>query len=95
MIYLQNDLIHAFKSKNLDEFKEILARTGLKTTNDLIKKKFRNFTTSRDILFERELDSDESLFEIILKTPGSGRFISVIWIEGELWKNQEVLESVW
>ena len=98
MIYLQNDLIHAFKSQNLDEFKEILARTGLKTTNqDLINKKSRNFTTSRNILFERELESDESLFEIILKTPGHGRgrFISLIWSEGELWKNQEVLETVW
>ena len=52
--------------------------------------------TSRNILFERELESDESLFEIILKTPGhgSGQFISTIWIEGQLWKNQEVLETV-
>lgn len=53
--------------------------------------------TSRNILFERELESDESLFEIILKTPGhgSGKFISLIWSEGELWKNQDVLEAVW
>lgn len=94
---MQNDLTQAFKNQDLDKFKEILARTGLKTTNDLIKKKFWNFMTSRNILFERELESDESLFEIILKTPGlgSGQFISLIWSEGELWKNHEVLETVW
>ena len=94
---MQNDLTHAFKNQDLDKFKEILARTGLKTTNDLIKKRFWNSITSRNILFERELESDESLFEVILKTPGhcSGQFISIIWSEGELWKNQNVLETVW
>ena len=51
--------------------------------------------TSRNILFERELELDLSLFEIILKTPGHGSFISVIWCEGDLLKNQEVLETVW
>ena len=45
------------------------------------EQKFWNFMTSRNFLFERELESDLSLFEIILKTPGhgSGSFIGVIW----------------
>ena len=86
----------AFKTGNFDEFEELLERTGLNPA-DQTKKKIWNFMTPRNILFERELDSDESLFEIILKTPkhGSGQFISLIWSEGELWKNQEVLETVW
>ena len=94
---MQKNLTHAFKNQKLNEFKKILARTGLNAVKDKTKNKFWNFMTSRNILFERELESDESLFEVILKTPGhgSGKFISLIWSEGELWKKQEILEIVW
>lgn len=49
------------------------------------------FTTSRNLLFER--DDDENLFEEILRTAGTGnfKFINLIWTECELWRNREVL----
>lgn len=93
----QNSLARTFRNQNLDEFKKVLVRTGLRSRNEKTKNYFWGLTTTRNILFERGLESDESLFEVILKTPGhgSGKFISLIWTEGELWKNQNILETVW
>lgn len=58
------------------------------------KKHFWNFSTPRNILFERDLDFN--LFETILKSPvkGNGKFISLLWMEGELWLNNEIISTV-
>lgn len=91
----------AFRDRNLEEFKELLHRTGYK--NDLQienfqqKSKlscwsFRKFKTTRNILFELD-DTGESLFDDILSTQGAGisKFIDLIWTECELWRKRDIL----
>ena len=50
------------------------------------------------LLYGRESNHDESLFEFILKTDNKdhAEFIRQIWIEFELWKieNKNILETV-
>ena len=81
----------------------MLRRTGIKKNfeQDLEEKScYRfgqwGFKTSRNILFERASCVELSLFETILSTPldGNGKFISLIWIECELWREQNVLIEV-
>ena len=76
------------------KFKDILERTGFKYEVEKNNKHFWNFSTSRNILFER--DHDFNLFETILKSPvsGNGKFISMLWMEGQFWLNNEILLSV-
>lgn len=96
-------LRHAYKAQNEKEFLKLLYRTGYKTAlNDEMPSKnvciqwflWQHFKTPRNLAFER--DEDESLFEEILKTPGAGnsKFISLIWIECELWRRKDVLENL-
>ena len=58
------------------------------------EKHFWNFSTSRNLLFERDVGL--SLFEIILKSPvkGNGKFIQLLWTEGELWLNNDIILTV-
>lgn len=99
----QGDLRMAYKDGDDEEFLKLLHRTGYKNIelddenssnsfwNSLMLRKFK---TSRNLLFER--DSDESLFEEILMTPGAGnsKFINLIWTECELWRQRDVLVSM-
>lgn len=90
----------AYHDKDLKEFLKLLHRTGYKNIelddenssgSLLTTLKLRKFKTSRNLLFER--DTDESLFEEILRTPGAGnsKFINLIWTECELWRKRDVL----
>lgn len=95
-------MIKSHKEQNIDRFQEVLRRTGIKNNLEVDEEKscWRfgqwGFKTSRNILFERESCTDLSLFERILLTPvdGNGKFISLIWIECELWREPEVLIAV-
>lgn len=101
---LLGDLRVAYKDRNVKEFLKLLHRTGYKntalddetTSNNFVVQwlLLQHFRTSRNLLFER--DDDESLFEEILRTPGAGnsKFISLIWMECELWRKRDVLENV-
>jgi hypothetical protein len=101
---LLGDLRVAYKDRNEKEFTKLLHRTGFKSTtlDDENQSKnvyaklllWQHFKTSRNLLFER--DDDDCLFEEVLKTPGAGnsKFISLIWIECELWRRCDVLENV-
>ncbi|CAO1409106.1 unnamed protein product [Diamesa tonsa] len=99
-VSLLNELIKSHKEQNIERFQEVLRRTGIKNNleHDLEEKSWSRFgqwgfKTSRNILFERASCVDKSLFETILSTPldGNGKFISLIWIECELWREQNVL----
>jgi len=92
----------AFIHKDLKEFTELLHRTGYKngfykdydiSTNNLRScLRLQKFKTSRNLLFERD-ETNESLFEEILskQVKGVSKFISQIWTECELWRNQDIL----
>ena len=58
------------------------------------KKHCWNFSTSRNIIFERDVDFN--LFETILKSPvkGNGKFIQLLWTEGELWLDNYIILTV-
>lgn len=102
--FSQDKLRDAYHAKNYKEFAKLFYRTGYKNTelNDEdpannIWKSFdfhHKFRTSRNLVFERE--DAESLFEEILRTPGAGNsaFINLIWVECELWRKPDFLESV-
>ena len=51
---------------------------------------------ARKFLFERESEFEMSLFEKILKTSGEGNaeFLTLVWIECELWRDENVLLKV-
>lgn len=88
--------------RDLNEFTELLHRTGYKNGFDedyeISTNKLRSclhlqkFKTSRNLLFEYD-ESNDSLFEEILKKQGKGisKFISLIWTECEFWRNQDIL----
>lgn len=101
--FVQGDLRVAYHDKNIKEFTELLYRTGYKNIQlddenssggIMAALKLRKFKTSRNVLFER--DTDESLFEEILRTPGAGnsKFINLVWTECELWRNRDLLIAV-
>lgn len=52
---------------------------------------FKQFRTYRNLLFEQ--NDDESLFELILKTPRVENYLIIksIWIECELWRKENIL----
>ena len=101
---LLGDLRVSYRDRNEKEFLNLLHRTGFKNT-EFIDQMFSNnilirrcclqhFKTSRNLLFEHDIH--ESLFEEVLRTPGAGnsKFISLIWTECDLWRNQDILLSV-
>ena len=59
------------------------------TSNSIIKEQ----NLSQKILFNRS-EHELSLFEKILGEPESKEFITLIWSECELWRNEEVLMIV-
>ncbi|KAL7033754.1 hypothetical protein ACKWTF_007711 [Chironomus riparius] len=99
---LLGDMRVAFIQRDLKEFAELLHRTGYKNgfhedceiSNNKIRScmHLQKLKTSRNLLFERD-ESNESLFEEILGKQGKGisKFISLIWAECELWRNQNIL----
>ena len=57
---------------------------------------FKLLQKNENILFGRESSGDKSLFEDILRTNNHdhAEFIRKIWIEFELWKNENILTTV-
>lgn len=80
----------------MTKFKDLIAKTSFNPANGNDKKHFWNFVTTRNILFERDLECNDNLFESILKAPvnGNEKFISLLWVEGELWLNNEIISTV-
>ncbi|KAG5680224.1 hypothetical protein PVAND_009747 [Polypedilum vanderplanki] len=99
---LLGDMRLAFKDNNIQEFTNLLHRTGykndlqtdkVKISNNLWSRlKLQTFKTSRNLLFEHSDDKD-SLFEEILSKQGAGnsKFFNVIWTECELWRKRDIL----
>lgn len=58
----------------------------------MLQLNIKGSASSKD-LFEKPLDDEknESLFELILKSNGDARYISLIWEEYQLWKQNSVL----
>ena len=101
---LLGDLRMAYRDRNEKEFLNLLHRTGYKNTefndqmfsNNILVRRccLQHFKTSRNLLFEHDIN--ESLFEEVLRTPGAvnSRFITLIWTECDLWRNQDILLTV-